>query len=561
LAQLWRDAHEYWARLWISAPFWAELSLRAKNIDDILGSEIIDQIKQRLPEALLSVNVGLAIEYCSRKIYADAIRHAQAVFSSNFSDKYHFLSIRQATAHMIDQIHQQADLTEKSAKNKPQSGLHKAIGLLDKTRSDLKCFEILDCGSLNLGHAACDAVANSALNALIEFEHETHDCESLIKPTEDVLEVAKSGSLKDRISENLTIIKNIVQRNALDSNIKPVTDLCEQISVALSKSLDSDTSQPYISYKRFRDDVIPRLNEIRAQFGETSEEYRHASNACAHCLRSISIALHNNCNDMKQALESIKWALNLCKDNEFLDLLKKDLKICQEHAQDQQTESLASSLMAVVQKAQGQGTIQRKITSDIPESIKWVGAAIFSIIMIIFMSKNCDESSSSSYSPSASSTGKAYTYTPPSSSNRTQTTTQPFLLGKTQTQATPKRSSYSIPGAGTTTSGLNTNFYTRSSPASRIDIPSSSGKLLRQEIETGRAKLKLMISQLETIDGQLESYKADANRYKLYEQIDNYNNLVPIYNALLAKRKQLYTEYDRLYNAVDVKINRYNKDY
>jgi hypothetical protein len=514
LAHLWRDAHDYWSRLWISAAFWAELSLRAKNIDAILGLEIIDQVKKRLPEAILSVNVGLSIDYCSHEEYSDATRHGQLVFSSNFSEKYHISAIRHATARMIDQIHQQATLAEKNADSKPESGLQEASGLLEKTSLSLKCFEILDFGLLKLGHAACDAVASTALSALINYQHKTHDCESLIKPTEDILNIAKSESLKNRIVDNLTIIKNIVQQNSLESNIKPIFDICEQIDQAIEISSESDTRQPYVVYARFQDEVIPKLNEIKTQFGETSEVSILASKRCAYCLRGISIALNNRCHDLIKAFKALQWAGALCHDQEFRDLYAQDLRTLKQNAE---------------------------VLENKPKTEDKSGIYVFIGIVVLFLlAQICKTSSTPSQSSSLTSTTRPYTYTPPPSRSSQQSTV-PSSVSGSQSQSTPNRSNY--PGL---------------SPSSRTASSTFDQSLLRQQIESGKARLRQMETQIGGMDKQLESYESDAQRHKLLGELENYNNLVPLYNALVGRRNQLYAEYESLFNEVNAKIKRYN---
>lgn len=510
LAQLWRDAHDYWSRLWISAPFWAELSLRAKNIDAILGPEIIDKVKKRLPEAILSINVGLSIEYCSHEEYSDATRHGQLVFTSNFSEKYKISAIHRATERMIDQIHQQAILAEKNADSRPESGLQEASCLLEKTSLSLKCFEILDFGSLNLGHAACDAVASSALSALINYEHQTHDCESLIKPAEDILNIAKSESLKNRIVENIEIINSNVRQNSLE----PIFGICEQIDQALKSSSESDTRQPYVVYARFRDEVIPTLNQIKAQFGETSEESRVASKRCAYCLRGISIAFNNRCADYEKTLEALRWAGTLCHDQEFRSLYAQDLRTLLQNAE-----------------------VSEKKTKEEDKS----GIYVFIGIVVIFLlTQICKTSSTPSRSSSSMSTTQRYTYTPPPSSN-SQQSTAPYSLSGSRSQATPNRSNY--PGLA---------------PSSRTASSTFDQSLLRQQIESGKARLRQMESQIGEMDEQLERYESDAQTYKLLGQIESYNTLVPLYNALVGRRNQLYTEYESLLNEVNTKVKRYN---
>jgi len=525
LSGLWEDAYIYWSRVWMNAYFWAELSLRARSIDENIGKDFIDNIRQELPEALLTINARLAIDYCTEGNISEATRHAQILRSSNFSEKHQSSAIRYSTSALIDQVHQQAKLAEEKANANPESGLQEAINLLNQTRPNIKCFEILNCNSMSLGFAACDAVAETALGALISYGNVTTDSNSLIAPAKEILEIAKSSSIKERISNNLAIIVSNAHQNIINEQIKPVTTICESISKAIRSIGQNEKGRVLPLYWKFKNEVLPRLEEIKARFGQESEEYKYASNVCAYCMREISVAFHNIDQDMEVALESIKWAKSLCTDPKVQEILLKDIRICEQDA------------------AAHREIRKRKLRARY-KFWAWVvgigGLILFSVI------KDCvDKNSSSSnvYSPSAVASSTNFSSNLPSDA-----------IGTSRDGWT-----YSLPNqnSGTRTSGSE-------SPNPSLGVPNSSvsseREALLQEINDGRLRVKQLESQLEDITNSLENYKRQLDYYKTLGDADNYNRLVPLYNDLLRNGKDVYAEYSNLLVEVNAKIDRYNRN-
>jgi hypothetical protein len=70
-----------------------------------------------------------------------------------------------------------------------------------------------------------------------------------------------------------------------------------------------------------------------------------------------------------------------------------------------------------------------------------------------------------------------------------------------------------------------------------------------------------MESQLDEIEKKLNGCKNSLDTYKILEQIESYNNLVPIYNSLLEQMKRLYAEHSQLVDEVNAKVRRYNASY
>jgi len=73
--------------------------------------------------------------------------------------------------------------------------------------------------------------------------------------------------------------------------------------------------------------IMPTLDDIRTQRGETSEDYKLAANIVSTTLRRISASLHNDCDDFKGSLNVLKRAKHLCFDDEILQQIDNDIPL------------------------------------------------------------------------------------------------------------------------------------------------------------------------------------------------------------------------------------------
>ena len=63
------------------------------------------------------------------------------------------------------------------------------------------------------------------------------------------------------------------------------------------------------------------------------------------------------------------------------------------------------------------------------------------------------------------------------------------------------------------------------------------------------------------MDSRLEDYERKMRSYRASGMIDEYNLLVPAFNALVNERNDLYEEYSSLIAEVNAKVNRFNSTY
>ncbi len=81
---------------------------------------------------------------------------------------------------------------------------------------------------------------------------------------------------------------------------------------------------------------------------------------------------------------------------------------------------------------------------------------------------------------------------------------------------------------------------------------------LASQIESEKAQVVKMEGQIGEMDDRLDKLRRSMKSYEDLEMIDEYNELVPIYNSVLDQRIELYSKYDRLINEINAKVKRYN---
>jgi len=88
-----------------------------------------------------------------------------------------------------------------------------------------------------------------------------------------------------------------------------------------------------------------------------------------------------------------------------------------------------------------------------------------------------------------------------------------------------------------------------------------SRSTLAQEIENGKVRAKQMEAQIRDMDDRLYDLALRMRTYMASGMTDEYNMLVPLFNALVVERNNLYEEYKILIDVVNFKVRLYNAGY
>ena len=99
------------------------------------------------------------------------------------------------------------------------------------------------------------------------------------------------------------------------------------------------------------------------------------------------------------------------------------------------------------------------------------------------------------------------------------------------------------------------------SPTLNIYESRPSRSTLAREIENGKVQAKQMEAQIRDMDDRLEDFERRMRTYRASGMTDEYNMLVPLFNALVVERNNLYEEYKILIDVVNFKVRLYNAGY
>ena len=212
LAQFWRHAFKRWSILINEEAFWGRLTERVREFNDPrLTRGTVERVRESLPQALLSINVSLAVNSAERDQMGEAQRQKSIVTSSGFSSSATDQALSRGTQSPRDRL----KLLLETAKTDSESDIEHADGvckrLLSETKPILKVVDLL----LPVGHsmreAVHDDIAMQVLASQIPFANSTQNWKSSLQLLELAAPLAEGAAARQRISENIEIVRNNIQ--------------------------------------------------------------------------------------------------------------------------------------------------------------------------------------------------------------------------------------------------------------------------------------------------------------------------------------------------------------
>jgi len=300
--------------------FWAEFATRASQDDDTITPDKIEIIRQQLPEALLSINAQLAIGYCADGRHSHAERQARTIWESKFSEKHRQDAVRGATKHIIEQLHALSTTAETRVKGKPEDGLKVVTDLLDKARPLLKCLQVLNLNdTLNLGHAAGDAVAGAGMAALIAYANKTQDWQPLVAPNREIISIAHSEALKATLKKNLDTLEENVRGQLLEKNISQhLEPLMKQFEAIDARTTLAD------KLRIVELEIMPHIRSMEREAGMDQAVYDACADCAARYIRGLSISFYNDLSDIATSTRVLEIAISIARGRDLSQQLAKD---------------------------------------------------------------------------------------------------------------------------------------------------------------------------------------------------------------------------------------------
>lgn len=357
-------------------------------------------------------------------------------------------------------------------------------------------------------------------NFLLEVTNPNLESISNALSSKDYDRVTWHSNLLSTISLPSSILRNGFNKT-LGHHIDLIYRYCDDANAERSKSKDNtETKFLYGVYSRFTDQVKSIISEGNLVDINCISNFALARDKLASVLREISVEVHNRCSDLKMANEIILEAAECAASPHVKEGLEKDV------------EELRNRLinLIAVEKLERQ-VANRKNWSN----IIWAVIIIGGIVSGLLSSSNNATNSHSTYTSSSSyqSSPSAPLYTPSSSNQSIQSA----ALSALEARITALKAS--------------------------IEIKETLMNELATQKKSKESELASLKSSIEKIESQYKNstYGFPANVNIDYNnKISEFNNvLLPSYNNLLSKARELYSEYEQELKTCNKLVDDYNR--
>ncbi|RBQ16287.1 hypothetical protein DP939_30430 [Spongiactinospora rosea] len=204
----WKRAYEHWAKVIGDDAFWELMTARAAELDDPrLTAATVRDLRADLPTALLSISAQLTATAVRDGRSADAREHTGLMYASGFPGGAADDALRSAVDPEISRIETLCANAGQTLVGDPAHGDEVAERLLDAAEPLLDVlYGVLPGGHWTARNAG-DDVAKTALGCVVSYANREGDHERAIDLLLRVLATAGTDSVRERVEENLEIIR------------------------------------------------------------------------------------------------------------------------------------------------------------------------------------------------------------------------------------------------------------------------------------------------------------------------------------------------------------------
>jgi hypothetical protein len=204
----WANALQRWAALCEDGAFRKRLRERIRALEDPrLTERTLEQLLATLPLALLGINARLGAHAAEKGSRGEAERQRRLVERSGFGERAAAEALRRAVEPIADRIRTLCKTAEPEADAKPASADKLARRVLDQSKPLLAALDLLLPKEHPTRVGSHDEVALRALACQISYGNHTKDWDGSEALLNDALPIAHSESARQRIQENLNIVK------------------------------------------------------------------------------------------------------------------------------------------------------------------------------------------------------------------------------------------------------------------------------------------------------------------------------------------------------------------
>lgn len=315
----WKQAFKNWDDIITDDQFWAIIESRIFDIDDpSLKIDFVEDFRNSLPEAFDKINGELALQFAEKGRMDLAKWHIAFMKETNQG-----LDNVEKTSELVltpakERIRHFIKDAENKSKRDVRSGDIVGSELLAKSKPILELFDLFFGSGSASQDDIYDEIAESARCITIAYMNKTEDYQGSVKILKDILAVAKSIRLRQKLQKDINVGKD----NEHFVQIKPILDELQKIE---QSSNDYNAKLANIKFR-----VIFSLDELGEEIKHT-ELFNQLKDSLAIVLRSISVGAFNSYAAMPYSkdliatsAEAISLALQYANDRALKNKIKAD---------------------------------------------------------------------------------------------------------------------------------------------------------------------------------------------------------------------------------------------
>ncbi len=319
----WQRSFERWEKVAEMEEIWDCMKGRVKSMnDEALTTGFVRRFRDELPMALDRVNAEAALAFAEKRDMEWAKYHVRLM-----NETHQGLDDVEATAELVleptrKRVRQYLNSAEQEGENSPERGAELAMHMLSKCKPSLEIYDLFHGKEVHQRADLFDEVASIATSLAIGYQLETEDDIDFVKVLNTALDFASGASVREKIIHNISIGED----NLESQKFKPIFDKLKHLSES-----DYDPKQ---RLKRVKVQILPLLPSLAQASENDSKAFNALVDSIAITLREISIASHNEENDVTTAESAIQIALRLAKSVDLKTRLRADAAEVNKSVQD-----------------------------------------------------------------------------------------------------------------------------------------------------------------------------------------------------------------------------------
>lgn len=204
----WQAAMEHWVSATTDEALWSHLETRASILDDPrLTPDFVRRLRQSLPAAILSISINLAVGAAKRGYAEQARRHLAYVRESSFDTVLTDRLLEREASALVDQVRRACEPIAERSKSAPATADRLAEAVLEDCELPLTGVQALLDEEHHLHQTACDLVAGTVRNCMIEYGNKTEDWDRCVPILEQAYSMALDEGLRSRLRGDISQAK------------------------------------------------------------------------------------------------------------------------------------------------------------------------------------------------------------------------------------------------------------------------------------------------------------------------------------------------------------------